>query len=197
MPRLVQVATIGLAVLSAVSLTSISGASASIGKTCPVLFRYSQHECYVAPTALNVVSAEQQMPVRVVSPITAVRQFTALPLTSVIVDRTRRDTGALHAWVINYVYGRAPNLGLPNATVSHLAQFLVISESVGRITLQVKGVNVYDKPRFERIRVNSRGRTVWHVAVNLPHRNAILVIHSTLPRSTLESLATALMLQSA
>lgn len=137
------------------------------------------------------------MPVRVVSPITAVQQFTALPLTSVIVDRTRRDTGALHAWSISYVYGHAPNLGLPNATVSHSTTFLVISESVGHITLQVNGVTVFDKPRFARIRVNSRGRAIWHVAVNLPHRNAILIIHSTLPRSTLESLATALMLQSA
>ncbi len=198
MSRMLHVTRIGFVALCAVFLMPVSGASvsASIGTSCPVLYRYSQHGCYGAPTTPNVVRAEQQMPLRVVSPMTTVRRFTALPLTSVIVDRTRRNTGALHVWIINYVFGRAPNLGLPSATVSRSARFLVIGESVGRIMLQVEGVNVYDKPQFERIRVNSHGRTIWHISVNLPHRNASLVIHSTLPRSTLESLATALMQQS-
>jgi hypothetical protein len=76
------------------------------------------------------------------------------------------------------------------------ARFLVIGESVGHIP-PFHGVQEYSTPQFERIRVNSRGRAIWHVAVNLPHRNITVVIHSTLPKRALERLTMALMRQAA
>jgi hypothetical protein len=157
-----------------------------------VLYSGSRHACYIYPNAVTVKQAEQQMPVRVVDPVATVGRFTSLPLTAVIVDRTKRDTGVLHPWIIDYVFGHAPDLGLHSATVSRSARFLVIGEAVGRIP-PFHGVQEYNTPRFERIRVNSRGRAIWHVSVNLPHRNAAMVVHSTLPKSTLERLTTALM----
>lgn len=164
--------------------------------SCPVLYAGSRHTCYVYPTAGTIRQAEEQMPVRVVNPIRTVRRFTSLVLTSVIVDRTRRDTGVLHPWVISYACGNVPDLGLPGSTVPRSARFLVLSEAVGRITLRANGRPIYDTPQFERIRVHARGRAIWHVAVNLPHRNASMIIHSTLPRVILEGLVTALMQQS-
>ncbi|MGI8968943.1 MAG: hypothetical protein ACR2GA_07565 [Chloroflexota bacterium] len=127
-----------------------------------------------------------------------VRQVTSLPLTSVIVDRMRRSRSRIpRVWIIDYVFGHAPDLGLPNAIVRRSARFLVIGEAVGRITLRAAGTEVFDTPQFQRIRVNSRGHAIWHVAVNFPKRNASVVIHSTLPRLKLERLVTTLMRRSA
>jgi hypothetical protein len=200
MPRLFRVLTVAIVTLCAaafVAPVSLASIPALAKNSCPVLYRGSQQACYVHPDALAIKQAQQQMPVRVVDPVATVRRFTSLPLASVIVDRTRRDTGVLHPWIINFVFGHAPNLGLPTSTVSRSARFLVIGESVGRITLRLTGAEMYDQPRFERIRVNGRGRAIWTASVNLPHRNAALGSLSTWPQPKLERLITALMRRSA
>jgi hypothetical protein len=162
-----------------------------------VLYRYSGHTCYSTPSASEVTRAERQVPTQVLDPLATVRRYTSLPLTSVIVDRMSRSRSRTpRVWIIDYVFGHAPDLGLPDTTVPRSARFLVLGEAVGRINLRVLGKEVYDEPQFERIRVNSRGRAIWVMSVNLPGRNTSLGLHSTLPRGTLERLTKDLMRQS-
>jgi hypothetical protein len=172
-------------------------ASGDASSSCPVLYPYPGHQCYAGPTALDVTQAERQVPVRDVNPLATVRSLTTLPLTAVIVDRTSRSVSRVpRVWIIDYVFGHAPNLGKPEVIVTRWARFLIIGEAVGRITLRSHGIELYDQPQFLRIRVNSRGHAIWHVSVNLPNRNGKLVIHSTLPRLTLERLMHELMRRS-
>jgi len=195
--RVTVIAAVSLCAATVVALVPRPSAPALASNTRPVLYRGSRHACYVNPAALAIKRAERQLPVPVLDPVATVRRFTPLPLTSVIVERTRRETGVLHPWIIDYVFGYAPNLGLPTSTVSRSARFLVIGESVGRITLRLNGVEVYSQPRFERIWVNGRGHAIWTASVNLPHRNVALGFHSTLPQPKLERPITALARQSA
>ncbi|GAC1628828.1 MAG: hypothetical protein NVS4B2_10260 [Chloroflexota bacterium] len=160
--------------------------------SCPVLYRYSEQTCYT-PAAMS--QAERQMPGPVVNPIRAVAQVTNLPLTAVAIDWTsgRRGRGPAAA-NINYVFGQSPNLGLPLIRVPRTTQFLVVTEAVGRVRM-----TAFNSPQLLEIHIGSDGlgRTIRHLAVNLPGHSLTLVIHTSLAPAGVGRVARILMGQSA
>ena len=111
-----------------------------------------------------------------------------LPLTSIVVDRTSRSRSRgrkPRVWVIDYVFGRAPDVGLHIPVVRRSDRFLIVGEAVGRIPIRQ-----FDTPQFWH---NPHQPAIWAMSVNLPGRQVRLEFQSTLPKATLEHLVQALM----
>lgn len=174
-----------------VATVSPAVAARSHSRTCPVIFHFSRHTCYLAPSPHDVSLAQRQFPRRLVGPVRIVRRFTSLHLTSIIVDRTSRSRSRgrkPRVWVIDYVFGRAPSVGLHIPVVRPSDHFLILGESVGRIPM-----TQFDTPQFGH---DPHHPAIRAMSVNLPGRQVSLSFQSTLPKTTLERLVKALMRRS-
>jgi hypothetical protein len=186
-----KVCLLGVAVVAAITLAlnvSMPVLANTSSQSCPVIYHYSRHTCYAAPSHYDVSLAQRQFPRHLVGPVRIVRHFTSLRLTSIVVDRTSRSRSGgqkPHVWVIDYVFGRAPDVGLHIPVVGRSDRFLIGGEAVGRIAGRQ-----FDTPQFWH---NPHQPAIWAMSVNLPGRQVALEFQSTLPKAALEHLAQALM----
>ena len=176
---------LGVAVVGAIMLAltvSMPVLASSPSPSCPVIYHYSRHTCYLAPSHYGVSLAQRQFPRHLVGPVRIVRHFTSLRLTSIVVDRTSRSRSRgrkPRVWVIDYVFGRAPDVGLHIPVVRRSGRFLIVGEAVGRIPMRQ-----FDTPQFWH---NPHQPAIWAMSVNLPGRQVSLEFQSTLPKATLVS----------